>query len=104
MHAEFKRCFEEKMVMLLDLNMANEGKKKAEERAKMFEEEKMKLELDMAEFIDGQKKKKSHEDMLKMKKIKQYGLGKENSLHYTLAAVVILVGVLIALSGLSRCK
>ena len=103
MHAEFKRCFEEKMVMLLDLNMANEGKKKAEERAKMFEEEKMKLELDMAEFIDGQKKKE-HEDRLKMKKIKQYARGKENSLHYALAAVVILLGVVIALKSLSRCK
>ena len=103
MHAEFKRCFEEKMVMLLDLNMANEGKKKAEERAKMFEEEKMKLELDMAEFIDGHKKK-AHEDRLKMKKIKKIARGKENSLHYALAAVVILLGVVITLSGLSRCK
>ena len=103
MHAEFKRCFEEKMVMLLDLNMANEGKKKAEEKAKMFEAEKIKLELDMADFFDGQKKKVG-EDRLKMKKIKKYARDKENNLHYALTAVVILLGVVIALSGLSRCK
>ena len=52
----------------------------------------MKLELDMAEFIDGQKKK-AHKQRLKMKKIKRYAHCKENSLHYALAAVQILLGV-----------
>ena len=40
----------------------------------------------------------------KMKKIRKYVHDKENNLLYALAAVVILVFVGIALSGLSRCR
>ena len=89
MYVEFKRCFEKKMVLLLDLNMAIEGKKKAEENAKMFEAEKMKMELHIIDFFDGQKKK-TDEDRLKMKNLKKYARDKENSLHYVLAVVVIV--------------
>ena len=69
----------------------------------MFEEEKMKMDLYLADIVHRQKMK-AEADKLKMKKIKKYARDMENRLHYALAAVVILIGVVIALSGLSRCK
>jgi hypothetical protein len=47
---------------------------------------------------------KMEEDKLKMKKIKKYARDKENCLHYALAVVVILISVVIALSGITRCN
>ena len=63
----------------------------------------MKMELHLADIVHRQKMK-AEADKLKMKKIKKYDWDMENRLHYALAAVVILIGVVIALSGLSRCK
>jgi Cu/Ag efflux pump CusA len=47
---------------------------------------------------------KAREGKLKMKKIKKYARDMENCLHYALAIVVILFSVVIALSGITRCK
>jgi hypothetical protein len=47
---------------------------------------------------------KAEEDKLKMKKIKKYARNKENCLHYDLAVFVILISVVIALLGITRCK
>jgi hypothetical protein len=56
-------------LLLADLSMTIEEKKKAEEKAKRFEEENVKIEYNLADIIYRQKMK-AEEDKLKMKKIK----------------------------------
>jgi hypothetical protein len=56
-------------LLLADLSMTIEEKKKAEEKAKRFEEEKVKFKHTLADIIRKQKMK-AKEDKLKMKKIK----------------------------------
>jgi uncharacterized protein YktB (UPF0637 family) len=91
------------MELLLAVSKTVEEKTKVEERAKRFEEEKVKIEHNLADIIRIQKMK-MEEDKLKMKKIKKYARDKENCLHYALVVVVILISVVIALSGITRCK
>jgi hypothetical protein len=89
--------------MLADLSKAVKEKTEAEEKAKRFEEKKVKIEHNFADIIRIQKMK-MEEDKLKMKKIKKYARDRENCLHYALVVVVILISVVIALSGITRCK
>jgi uncharacterized protein YktB (UPF0637 family) len=91
------------MQLLLAVSKTIEEKTKVEERAKRFEEEKVKIEHNLADIIRIQKMK-TEEDKLKMKKIKKYACDKENCLHYALAILVILISVVIALLGITRCK
>ena len=96
-------CVEVKWVLLRDLNTALDAKKKAEENAKKFEQEKMEMELHLVDILQKQDEK-AEADKEKMKKVDKYIRDKENSLHYALAAFVILLGVVIALLGWTRCK
>jgi hypothetical protein len=82
---------------------AIEEKKNAEEKAKRFEEENLKIKHNLEDMIR-RHKMKVDEDKLKMKKIKKYARNKENCLYYALAIVVILISVVIALLGITRCK
>jgi hypothetical protein len=63
----------------------------------------VKIEHNLADIIRRQKMK-AEEDKLKMKKIKKYDHDKENCLNYALALIVILISVVIALSGITRCR
>jgi hypothetical protein len=65
------------------------------------------MELELTNINYPHTKDRVKLDKLKMKKIKKYVRDIENRLHYALAAlaaVVILIGVAIAFSGLTRCK
>jgi hypothetical protein len=63
----------------------------------------MKMNLRLAAIVD-RHKMKTEVDKLKMKKIKKYVQNMENRFHYDLVAIVILIGVVIVLPGLSRRK
>jgi hypothetical protein len=63
----------------------------------------VKIEHNLADIIRRQKMK-AEEDKLKMKKIKKYDHDKENCLNYALALIIILISVVIALSGITRCR
>jgi hypothetical protein len=78
--------------------VVKEKKKKAEEKAKMFENKKVKIEHNLVDIIRRQKMK-AEELMVMVTKIKRYARDKENCLHYALAVVVILISVVIALLG-----
>ena len=104
MHADIKLSVKGKMSALLqDLHAAVEEKKKAEEKVKRLEDEKMEMQLQLADLVHDNKRK-AEEAKLKLKKIRKYVRDKENHLLYALAALVILVSVVIALSDLSRCR
>ena len=63
----------------------------------------MEMELQCA-YLVYDNNRNAEEANLKLKKIRKSISDKENNLLYVLAAVVILVSIVIALSGLSRCK
>lgn len=72
------------------------------EKMERVAEEKREIELELADIIDGHNINKQ-ETRLKMNKIKKYALRKEMCLQYSYGAIVILVAVIIAMSGLFRC-
>jgi hypothetical protein len=61
---------EDMQLLLADVSMVVEEKKKVEEKTKRFEDEKLKIEQSLADIICRQKMK-AKEDTLKMKKIKK---------------------------------
>jgi hypothetical protein len=78
-------------------------RRKQRKEEKIVVEEKMKMKLELVDIVHRQKMK-AEPDKLKMKEIKKYARDMENILHYALATIVILIDVVIALSGLFRCK
>jgi tRNA splicing endonuclease len=70
-------------------------------------EEKGRIELMMADIIDEHNISKNETratTRLKINKVKKYALQRELFLQYALCAIIILVAVIIAMSGLLKCS
>jgi hypothetical protein len=123
----FQHFLQGKIILLEKLNFTREKKRKTEEKLRLAHEtirkmeqamkiisdkmdrvveEKGMLELELVDIINDHniKKQESRQtNRSKMNKIKKYVLGKEMCLQYAFGAIVILVTVIIAMSGILKC-
>ena len=128
--AQFQHCLQGKLVILEELNLTRDEKRKSDEERKKAEEklglahktireleeamkridekmkrvveEKMRLELQLADTIDGHNINVKA-TRVKVHEIKKKAIRKAICLDYALGAIVILLVVIITMLGLFRC-